>query len=74
MREHADTTNQQLVTQWSSVFGLASPVRVMAKAASDPFVVLLKGLYQPVVHAPNLGLSLVDLNDGSYSKTKIYPH
>ena len=52
---------------------LASPVRVMAKAASDPFVVLLKGLYQPVVHAPNLGLSVVDLNDGSYSKTKIYP-
>ena len=31
------------------VASLASPVRVMAKAASDPFVVLLKGLYQPVV-------------------------
>ena len=55
------------------VASLASPVRVMAKAASDPFVVLLKGLYQPVVHAPDLGLSVVDLNDGSYSKTKIYP-
>jgi hypothetical protein len=52
---------------------LASPVRVMAKPPSDPFVLLLKGLYEPVVQAPNLGLSLVDLNDGSYSKTKIYP-
>jgi hypothetical protein len=40
---------------------------------SDSFVLLLKGLYQPVVHGPNLGLSVVDLNDGSYSKTKIYP-
>ena len=52
---------------------LASPVRVMAKAPSDPFVLLLKGLYQPVVHGPNLGLSVVDLSDGSYSKTKIFP-
>ena len=55
---------------------LASPGRVMAKGKavpSDPFVLLLKGVYQPVVHAPNLGLSMVDLNDGSYSKTLIYP-
>ncbi len=52
---------------------LASPVRVMAKAPDSPFVILLKGLYEPVVQAPNLGLSVVDLNDGSYSKTKIYP-
>ena len=52
---------------------LSSPVRVMAKAPSDPFVLLLKGLYEPVVHGPNLGLSVVDLSDGSYSKTKIYP-
>jgi len=28
---------------------------------SDPFVLLLKGLYQPVTHGPNLGLSVVDL-------------
>ena len=39
----------------------------------ESFVILLKGLYQPVVHAPNRGLSMVDLNDGSYSTTKIYP-
>jgi hypothetical protein len=37
------------------------------------FVLLLKGLYQPVVHGPNLGLSMVDLSDGSYSTTTIYP-
>ena len=42
-------------------------------APADPFVILLKGLYQPVVHGPNLGLSTVDLSDGSYSTTKIYP-
>ena len=36
-------------------------------------VVLLRGLYQPVVDGPDLGLSAVDLSDGSYSTTKIYP-
>jgi hypothetical protein len=36
-------------------------------------VLLLKGLYQPVVNGPDLGLSRVDLSDGSYSTTKIYP-
>ena len=55
---------------------LLFPGRVRAQgtaARADNFVVLLKGLYQPVVHGPNLGLSAVDLSDGSYSKTKIYP-
>src|SRR5262245_22158671 len=55
---------------------LLLPGRVRAQAAAAPadtFVILLKGLYQPVVHGPNLGLSAVDLSDGSYSKTKIYP-
>ena len=47
----------------------------MARAAvpSDSFVVLLKGLYQPAVRGPNLGLSAVDLDDGSYSTVAIYP-
>jgi hypothetical protein len=36
-------------------------------------VLLLRGLYQPVVNGPDLGLSRVDLSDGSYSTTKIYP-
>jgi hypothetical protein len=55
---------------------LLFPGRVRAQgtaAPADTFVVLLKGLYQPVVHGPNLGLSTVDLSDGSYSTTKIYP-
>ena len=55
---------------------LLFPGRVRAQgtaATADSFVVLLKGLYEPVVHGPNLGLSTVDLSDGSYSKTKIYP-
>ena len=60
---------------------LISPGRVMAKERglpNDPFIVLLKGLYRPVPkgHGPddNLGLSkVVNLSDGSYSTTKIYP-
>lgn len=55
---------------------LSSPARVMAKETAvpnDSFVVLLKGVYEPVVHGPNLGLSEVNLGDGSYSITKIYP-
>jgi hypothetical protein len=36
-------------------------------------ILLLKGLYQPVADGPDLGLSTVDLSDGSYSTTKIYP-
>ena len=55
---------------------LLFPGRVKAQgnaAPADRFVILLKGLYQPVVHGPSLGLSMVDLSDGSYSTTKIYP-
>ena len=41
----------------------------------NPFILLLHGLYEavPAGHGPNLGLSTVNLNDGTYSKTKIYP-
>jgi hypothetical protein len=48
-------------------------------APNDPFIVLLQGLYQlvPVGRGPakNLGLNLstVNLSDGTYSTTKIYP-
>ena len=54
---------------------LLFPSQLLARRAvpNDSFVVLLKGLYQPVVRGPNLGLSVVDLNDGSYSTTSIYP-
>jgi hypothetical protein len=44
-----------------------------AAVPSNPFVIVLKGLYQPVVHGPDLGLSTVDLDDGSYSTVPIYP-
>lgn len=39
----------------------------------QPLALLLRGLYQPVVDGPDLGLSKIDLSDGSYSTTKIYP-
>jgi hypothetical protein len=42
-------------------------------AVGNPFIVLLKGIYQPVHQLPDLGLSGVDLTDTSYAKTKIYP-
>jgi hypothetical protein len=51
------------------------PGPLMAKeaVAGDSFVLLLKGRYEPVVDAPDLGLKKVDLNDGSYSTVAIYP-
>ena len=57
---------------------LGSPLLAAKNAVpNNPFIVLLKGVYQPVPagHGPsnNLGLSTVNLNDGSYSKTRIYP-
>src|SRR5262245_10373295 len=60
----------------AALAALALPAHVRAQSKAQPaqsFVVLLKGLYQPVTHGPNLGLSMVDLNDGSYSTTRIYP-
>jgi hypothetical protein len=53
-----------------------SPRSVLAEdtdTPNNPFILLLTGVYQPVVHGPNLGLSSVNLSDGSYSTTKIYP-
>jgi hypothetical protein len=57
---------------------LVSPRPVLAEqmdTPSDPFILLLTGVYQPVPagKGPNLGLSAVNLSDGSYSVTKIYP-
>ena len=39
----------------------------------NTFSVLLSGLYKPVAKCPDLGLSQVNVCDGSYSTTKIYP-
>jgi hypothetical protein len=43
---------------------------------TDPFIVLLRGVYVPIPMAsgaPDLGLEGIDLNDGTYSRTRIYP-
>jgi hypothetical protein len=79
--ERSMMTNQPVISRRAAIGGglaglgalLLSPAQLMAKQPSDSFVVLLKGLYQPVVHGPNLGLSTVNLGDGSYSTTRIYP-
>jgi hypothetical protein len=59
---------------------LASSRRLIADdegAPNDPFILLLHGIYQPVPlnQGPksNLGLTTVNLSDGSYSVTQIYP-
>jgi len=57
------------------VIGLVSSGPVMAEEkpeASDPIVLLLKGIYKPVVHGPNLGLAGVNLNDGTWTTTEIH--
>jgi hypothetical protein len=54
--------------------GLAAEVLAKNQPAvpGDSLVLVLEGIYEPVVHGPALGLSQVDLSDGTYSKTKIY--
>jgi hypothetical protein len=79
----ATLTDQPVVNRRKAIGGglvalaaLAFPGQVRAQSKIQPddsFVLLLKGLYQPVTHGPNLGLSTVDLSDGSYSRTRIYP-
>ena len=81
--ERSMISSQTLINRRTAIGGalvalspLVFPGRVLAQGKAvpnDSFVLLLKGLYQPVVDGPNLGLSAVDLNDGSYSTTKIYP-
>src|SRR5579871_2967447 len=40
-------------------------------APNDPVVLWLKGIYQPVTNAPNLGLPGINLNDGTWITTEI---
>jgi len=78
------TAGQPLITRRAAIGGglaglaglgglLLVPGQILAKEPSDSFVLLLKGRYQPVVRGPNLGLSTVNLDDGSYSTVGIYP-
>ena len=79
--EHSVITSKASLSRRAAIGGafvglsaLAFSGRAVAQGKpEDSFVLLLKGLYQPVVHGPNLGLSSVDLSDGHYSKTLIYP-
>jgi len=50
---------------------LASPSLDGRPAAK--FTILLAGLYKPVVKCPHLGLTTVNVCDGTYRTTKIYP-
>jgi hypothetical protein len=40
-------------------------------ASSNPFVILLQGIYEPVVHAPTLGLFQIDLKDETLVPMKV---
>jgi hypothetical protein len=83
--EGSKTTNQAAISRRTAIGGaiggalvtlLAGPELATAEERDrEPasLVLLLKGLYSPVVNGPDLGLSTVDLSDGSYSTTKIYP-
>jgi len=49
------------------------PPTTINTVPTDPFILLLKGIYVPVASGPDLGLEGIDLNDGTYSKTLICP-
>jgi hypothetical protein len=51
----------------------AGPSSLDDAQLGDTFSVLLQGTYRSVVHGPNLGLTQVNLSDGTYSTTKIFP-
>lgn len=40
-------------------------------APNDPLILWLKGIYMPAANAPNLGLSGINLNDGTWIVTDI---
>lgn len=70
--------NRRTVIAGASVAlaSLALPGQAMADEGADLdhlLELLLRGEYKPVAHGPNLGLKTVNLDDGSYSTTKIYP-
>jgi hypothetical protein len=58
---------------------LSGPVQAAGSSPQDrsgqlgnTFSILLEGPYKQVLHANDLGLTMVDLDDGSFSKTKIF--
>jgi hypothetical protein len=82
--EGSQTNSKAVISRRTAIGGaiggglitlLAPQLSMADEGREKPFslVLLLRGLYQPVVDGPDLGLSTVDLSDGSYSTTKIYP-
>ena len=82
--EGSQTSSKAVISRRTAIGGaiggglitlLAPQLSMADEGRKNPasLVVLLRGLYQPVVDGPDLGLSRVDLSDGSYSTTKIYP-
>lgn len=82
--ESSQTNSRSVISRRTALGGaiggglitLLAPHVSMAEEGSlrpASLVLLLRGLYQPVVDGPDLGLSTVDLSDGSYSTAKIYP-
>src|SRR5215475_10896801 len=62
----------------AAMLASARPAKADFEAVpNDPFILLLHGIYQPVPSgkgpANNLGLTTVNLSDGSFSRTQIYP-
>ncbi|MEX2316504.1 MAG: hypothetical protein WD669_05085 [Pirellulales bacterium] len=60
----------------SALLALLAPSHALADderrgARRETLVLLLHGIYEPVVEDPDLGLSSVDLDDGTYSKCDI---
>jgi hypothetical protein len=48
------------------------PPTVTTTVPTDPFILLLRGIYVPITSGPNLGLHGINLDDGTYSRTSIY--
>jgi hypothetical protein len=64
-----------MVTLISAPLQAAGPSSVdRGRRPADTFSILLEGPYKQVAkgHGPDLGLTTVDLSDGSFSKTKIF--
>src|SRR5207244_13126209 len=51
---------------------LSFPGQAVGQLPNDPFVILLNGIYQPVVHGLNLGLAQVNLSAGTYGNIDMY--
>jgi len=82
--EGSQTNSKAVISRRTAIGGaiggglitlLAPQLSVADEGRMKPasLVLLLRGLYQPVVDGPDLGLSTVNLSDGSYFTTKIYP-